>query len=584
MANAEKRITIALMVEDIFEDYTKEIIQNVYSAIPVNGSVRLVVLAGKLNNGADVDENSRTYKTVYNTIFRLSDLCRMDGIIISLGSLNQTGMEAFEKRFARDFRRIPKVFIASDTTEYATVKYDNEAGIREAVDYLVNVNGFTKLCMLGGRADNEDAQERRAIFETCLRENEIAFRESAYASTDMSSDCVAEATKLLDDNPGVEAVFCVNDAVAVGLYAAMKNRGLMPGRDVKVFGFDNTHMSGEMSPPLSSIGAREQTIGQKAVEMLLAQINGEQVASAVVPTRLYGRESFDYEAFDDETMDFLDPSGAFIYKMFDDCFYRYRNEQYDREKVDLKRLFFEFISRMLRATKDRYISMEEFNEITRLVDIFIDNGAMEYTDTQKFMNSIGWLQMKVNSLHKSISTNMMINRLFLRLKDKLIFALSEQKENSSRKTIGDRVVLQQLLVMGTDYLGDGKNRQDEIIRNIGKMGVRNAALYMYDEPVVFDRENGAAYPETIRLRCVLKDGEALLLPADRQNGAIGDMFAREELPPGCRGCLAFPVFCGTKIYGVLACEISGSISDRGEFIADQLGRALFLNDANVKTA
>ena len=43
-----------------------------------------------------------------------------------------------------------------------------------------------------------------------------------------------------------------------------------------VFGFDNTRMAAEMTPPLSSIGASSITLGQKAFELLLDKIEGEK--------------------------------------------------------------------------------------------------------------------------------------------------------------------------------------------------------------------------------------------------------------------------------------------------------------------
>ena len=77
----------------------------------------------------------------------------------------------------------------------------------------------------------------------------------------------------------------------------MRERGLIPGKDMIVFGFDNADMTGQMMPPLASIGASGITVGQRALELLLDMINGQEVSSVVVPTRLFGRESFEYETY-----------------------------------------------------------------------------------------------------------------------------------------------------------------------------------------------------------------------------------------------------------------------------------------------
>ena len=170
-----------------------------------------------------------------------------------------------------------------------------------------------------------------------------------YEKTDMSIDAQPAAERLMERNPDAEAVFCVNDQVAVPLYRVLKERGLRPGTDIQVFGFDNTKFSGTMLPPLASIGAESETLGQKAVELLLRMMDGEEVHSEVLPTKLYGKESLEYAMYEYTTMEMLRIDEGFVYRMFDDCFYRYQSEVHDREEVDLRRLFYEFITRMLRS-------------------------------------------------------------------------------------------------------------------------------------------------------------------------------------------------------------------------------------------
>ena len=72
------------------------------------------------------------------------------------------------------------------------------------------------------------------------------------------------------------------------------------------------------------IGSDGVSLGQKALELLLAQLDGETVESALVPTKLYGRMSLDYEAYDYRSIDLMNVGEAFIDRMFDECFYRYK--------------------------------------------------------------------------------------------------------------------------------------------------------------------------------------------------------------------------------------------------------------------
>lgn len=573
--NAKPRV-VGLILEEIATDFSKELIQGVVDAVPDDSSVRLIVIAGKYLN-PDVDSaNMLAYKTVYNSIFRLDELCDIDGLIIHLGSMSSRKKKVIKTGYSEKFQKMPKVFIASDIQGETVINYDNESGIREAVDSLVNVNNLTNLCMLGGRDDNIDARARKQIFIRCLQENGINFLDGNYESTDMSENCVDEAMRLLERNPGVQAIFCVNDSVARGLYEAMSQKDLVPGKDILVFGFDNTRMAGEMVPPLTSIGADSCTLGQKALEVLLAKLDGRKPVSESVPTRLYGRESMNYDMYDYTTLEMMNVNPSFIYRMFDDCFYRYHNTRLRRADVDLRRLYYEFIFRMLQSMKHRYMGHEEFESLGHMIDVFFEKGAMLYTDAIKLVKCIEKLQMAMNSQQRSPAANVRINRLFQRMKDRAIYSLAGQKTIEHDLHYDNVKMMHDFMVMSSTYGVNGDQRPDIVCRNIDKLGLTYAVLYLFDKPLKYDLTSRLIFPERIRLRCILRDNELYLLPKERQECFVSGMLTRNEFSLKCKGYAAFPVFYEDVLYGVVMCGLINNICDRGEYIALQLGRAIYL--------
>ena len=569
--------TIGLMIEDINSDFSKEIIYSIQNTISSNKNLRLVVIAGKYNESDEIYDKWQHYRIVYNSIFRIEELCQFDGLIISLSSIGQRKVKTLDTQAFEVFTDLPKVYIASNLEEVISVNYDNEIGIREAVDYLVNVNGVKKLCMLGGRENNVDAVERKRCFIKCLEENRIEFSEELYEATDMSPHTKEAAARLLDRNPGTQAVFCVNDSVAVGLYEVMKERGMTPGKELVVFGFDNTYRASEMNPPLASIGCSSLTLGQKALELLITMIGGTEVSSAKIPTRLYGRESLPYEMYEYTVREMVNIDPDFIYRMFDDCFYRYGNREYDRESVNLKRLYFEFIYRMLAAAKRRFMGLEEFNEVGRMIDIFFDNGALAYTDAAKLLNRIEKLQYGINLMNPSVSSNVMINRLFVRMKDRAIQALSNELTKTKREEVVNRSLKQTFLIESTVFNESEKGTVDSVIKGFSCLGLRNAALYLYEAPIVYEYKKMDGFPKTVRLRCAIKDGEVYVPSKERQSYRIADIFRNEKRPFSGNGYVVFPVFYGTVIYGFLLCELTYGISDRGEEISNLLGGVVYIN-------
>ncbi len=568
-----KRKVIGFMLEELESKFATELVHDVVNSIPKDENIELVVTAGKYINQA-VHEKTRPYKLVYNSIYKLSNVCHLDGLLIHLGSIEGAELERLKKEYYAGIDDIPKVFITFTSSEQTTVNYDNESGIREAVNCLVNVNGLTRFCMLGGRDDNADARERRDIFIKCLKENGIELSRWNYEKTDMSELTVTEAERLLDNNPGVQAIFCVNDAVAKGLYTAMRKRSLVPGEDIMVFGFDNTHMAGEMIPTLSSIGTDNCSLGQRALEVLLAKMNGTEIKSALVPTRLYGRESLCYEMYDYTMIEMQLAQKAFIYRVFDDCFYRYRSETIDRAAVDLKRLFLEFMTRILNAEKYCYMSFEEFDDFSSLISIFFEKGAMTYTDATKLISGIERLQAAMNTISRSSAVMVMVNRLCTQMRSEALCAIAEEKSRVADRSVSNRRNIQEFMIasMLADEAGAGK--EEKLMRTIDRLGIDNAALYLYDEPVVFDNNTSLQLPEYIRLKCIMRAGELYVIPEERQRGPMSKIFLRDELPAKCRGFAALNIFYGNKIYGILMCEITDEIYNRGDYIALQLGRAI----------
>jgi LacI family transcriptional regulator len=87
------------------------------------------------------------------------------------------------------------------------------------------------------------------------------------------------------------AVFAANDAMAIGCFAAIRERGLEVPADLSIAGFDDVPMSRYLSPGLTSVRVAIAELGARAVERLLAAVEGdgerprhhEVVAATLVP-------------------------------------------------------------------------------------------------------------------------------------------------------------------------------------------------------------------------------------------------------------------------------------------------------------
>jgi len=83
----------------------------------------------------------------------------------------------------------------------------------------------------------------------------------------------AQAThRLIDSGAPFDAVFALNDTLALGAMYALQRRGLRIPEDVAVIGFDNIDDGAYSTPSLSTVDPGRQQIAHKAVNLLLRRI------------------------------------------------------------------------------------------------------------------------------------------------------------------------------------------------------------------------------------------------------------------------------------------------------------------------
>lgn len=158
---------------------------------------------------------------------------------------------------------------------HSWVDVDGAAGTADAVRYLAGLGhrriGFLGVPEGGGTPDDRFEGWRSAIEALRLPSTHLVARADDGI---LSGKVLTE--ELLDLPKPPTALVCVSDAMAVGALGAIEDRGLQPGRDVSVVGFDDSPVASLLRPRLSSIRQPIEAVAQKLVEVLLAEISGTQ--------------------------------------------------------------------------------------------------------------------------------------------------------------------------------------------------------------------------------------------------------------------------------------------------------------------
>ncbi|SBT42408.1 LacI family DNA-binding transcriptional regulator [Micromonospora auratinigra] len=108
---------------------------------------------------------------------------------------------------------------------------------------------------------------------------------------DFTRDGGARATaELLDAVPGLTAVVALNDSMAVGALATLRERGLRVPQQVSVVGFDDMPIAADVTPALTTVRLPLAELGARAMALALDPAAGRDRVETL-PAELVHRDS-----------------------------------------------------------------------------------------------------------------------------------------------------------------------------------------------------------------------------------------------------------------------------------------------------
>ena len=170
---------------------------------------------------------------------------------------------------------------------------DNKAGAKLAVNHLIQ-NGHRRIAFLGGAPGSSARYERIQGMCDGLIEHGITWDEtlSVPASVSRQGGMEALASVMSGEKPPTAAL-CYNDVVAFGVMLGLQSRGLQPGKDFSLVGFDDIEDASLVRPALTTIAIHPKEIGKHAIHLLMERISNPElpVRSAILSPTLVVRET-----------------------------------------------------------------------------------------------------------------------------------------------------------------------------------------------------------------------------------------------------------------------------------------------------
>ncbi len=184
---------------------------------------------------------------------------------------------------------VPTVLVGEQPATATVTGFDEVSGARMMVTHLLSLR-HRSVAHVAGPSDHPSSARRLSGWRAALTECGAPIGEQRVGDWSAASGYRAGCD--LGRDPGLSAVFCANDQMALGVLRALAEAGRdVPGQ-VSVAGFDDAPDSAFYQPPLSTVGQDFRRLGARAVQLLQARLSGATDSHpTLLATRLVLRRS-----------------------------------------------------------------------------------------------------------------------------------------------------------------------------------------------------------------------------------------------------------------------------------------------------
>jgi len=255
---------VGLIVHDIADPFASSVASGVMAAAAANGLI--VTIA---SSGGDPDHEVRLVETLRRQ--RVTSVI-LAGSRFSADDSNRwlaeesAGIRAAGGRLAVIGRR---QFPAS------VIDIDNTGGAASLARSLW-AQGYRRFVVLAGPDSLVTSEDRVAGFRDALAEfgHELP-PENVMSSLFSRDGGYAAMSAILDAGIDADCVFAVNDVMAIGAIAALRDQGLSVPGDMAVAGFDDIPMLRDVLPALTTVRLPLVEIGRMAFELASTDAGSE---------------------------------------------------------------------------------------------------------------------------------------------------------------------------------------------------------------------------------------------------------------------------------------------------------------------
>lgn len=279
------RKTIGVLINHVEGIFQTPICQGI-SHYAAKHDINVFYFTGKALNSPNTEDN------LQNVIYSLANPDKLDGLIVSTGTIahHHTNDEILE--FFRSFPGIPIVSISNALKGIPSVIIDN-TGMTSMLNHLIEVHGYRSIAFIKGCCNNKDAIERFDAYQKSLEAHGIPFDPTLVYEGDFRYQSGQAALKAIEERGGqVDVIVSSNDEMALAVYQTLEKRGVRIPEQMAVTGFDDFDNASQLFSPLTTVHQPLYEMAWTAFDTLCSMMRGEKVPEiTTMPERLMVRES-----------------------------------------------------------------------------------------------------------------------------------------------------------------------------------------------------------------------------------------------------------------------------------------------------
>ncbi|MFG6192404.1 LacI family DNA-binding transcriptional regulator [Nonomuraea sp. JJY05] len=268
--------TVALVVRDVADPYFSSIAAGVTQAAE---AARLIVTMAVAGGSPE-----RELEIVRTLRGRRPRVIIVAGSRVAGSATRDALVEELEEYRTAGGR---VVMISQRDLPFGTVTIDNHGGARDLARALVEA-GYRRFAVFHAPGELDTSRDRHDGFRAGLGSGvpEPLAIETAFTHAGGYDAARRLVERGFED---VEAVFAVNDVMAIGAMTAFRDAGVVPGADIGVAGFDDIASALDVVPALTSVAVPLREAGLSAMRLALSQDEG--APDVRLPARVVLRES-----------------------------------------------------------------------------------------------------------------------------------------------------------------------------------------------------------------------------------------------------------------------------------------------------